>query len=253
MPQSFEGIKEKLKRSHENVLNLQIEVNRFFEESKYPSLPQDNMKLLAEAMEYHRQRAIPLRFSVLVGEIAHHLRSCLDHIVWQFSSESYRREHLKRIEFPILETRPIDKDSAKRHEGKIKGITNSGVLDLIEKLQPYNSPNPIESALLAIHNIDITDKHRELVLCFATGAVEVPPEVAARIVAKYAPRYQKGTLGTAFESEVHQEFQNNAKIVPTISFSNFRGREFEAVMPAIMELNNEIVRIVSRFDNFLPR
>jgi len=253
MSQSFDGIKEKLKRSHENVLNLQAEVNRFFEESRYPVLPQDDVKALLEAIKYHSQRDIPLRFSVLAGEIAHHLRSCLDHIVWQFSTDAYRRDHFKRIEFPILETRPPDKDSVKRHEGKIKGITNPDVLRAIEALQPYNSANPVESALLVIHNMDITDKHRELVLCLSTGAVEVPHEVVGRVVAKLRPSYQQGIMDGAFEAELQREIENHAKIVATISFANFRGREFEAIIPAMMELNNEVVRIVAHFDRFLPR
>ena len=252
MAQSFEGIKEKLKRSRENVLNLEAEVDRFFKESKYPVLPQDDKKLLLEAAQYHMQRDIPLRFSVLAGEIAHHLRSCLDHIIWQFSDDTYRRKHFKRIEFPILETRPIDKDSINRHEGKIKGITNPGVLDLIEKLQPYNSPNPIESPLLVIHNMDVIDKHRELVLCMSSGAINIPHEVIARFIANHPMGYKKGIPDAAFEADLRREIENHAQIVATISFPNFRGREFEAIVVAMMELNNDIVRIVESFSKYLP-
>jgi hypothetical protein len=251
MQDAFAGIKEKLKRSHQNVLNLQAEVNRFFEESRYPVLPQDDVKLLAEAIKYHSQRDIPLRFSVLAGEIAHHLRSCLDHIVWQFSSDLYRIDYPQRIEFPILEARPIDKDSVKRYEGKIKGITNPGVLDAIERLQPYNAANPVESPLLVVHNMDITDKHRELVLCLSTGALEIPHDVVGGVVAKLRTSYQQGIMDPTLESRLKREMQNHAKIVPTISFPNFRGREFEAVVMAMMELNNEIVQIVAQFDRFL--
>lgn len=253
MPDPFAGIKEKLKRSHENVLNLQAEVNRFFEESKYPVLPQDDIKALVEAIKYHSQRDIPLRFSVLAGEIAHHLRSCLDHIVWQFSSDAYRREHFKRIEFPVLETRPIDKDSIKRYEGKIKGITDTGVLDAIERLQPYNAINPVESPLLVIHNMDVTDKHRELILCLSTGAIEIPPDVVGDAVAKLRMSYQQGIVDPTLEARLKREMQNHAKIVATISFPNFRGREFEAVVMAMMELNNEVVRIIAEFARYLPR
>jgi hypothetical protein len=252
MPDPFAGIKEKLKRSYENVLNLQAEVNRFFEESKYPVLPQDNVQLLLEAVQYHSQREIPMRFSVLAGEIAHHLRSCLDHIVWQFSSDFYRREHFKRIEFPILETRPIDKDSIKRYEGKIKGITNVAVVDAIERLQPYNAISPVESPLLAIHNMDVIDKHRELVLCLSSGAIEIPHEAVSDAVAKLRASYQQGIVDPTLEARLKREMHNHAKIAATISFPNFRGREFEAVVMAMMELNNEIVQIIARFDRFLP-
>src|ERR1700722_16550539 len=109
MPDPFEGVKAKLERSNQNILNLESEIRRFFEESTYPIIPQDDPKLLLEAMKYHQRRTIPLRFSVLAGEIAHHLRSILDHIVWIFSDPIYREKHSVWIEFPILKSRPTDK------------------------------------------------------------------------------------------------------------------------------------------------
>jgi hypothetical protein len=41
---------------------------------------------------------VPPRFSVLAGEIVHHLRSCFDHVTWNFSVGA-TPEH-KRIDFP---------------------------------------------------------------------------------------------------------------------------------------------------------
>jgi hypothetical protein len=175
MTHPFDGINEKLKRSSENIRYIESEVTRFFEESDYPVFPQDDKKLILEAIEYHRQREIPPRFSVLIGEVVHHLRSCLDHIAWHFSTLEYRRDHFRRIEFPVLEAPPGDKDTLKRYEGKIKGITISEARRAIEALQPYNAPDPVDSPLLILHNMDIWDKHRELVLCFGTGAIAYPP------------------------------------------------------------------------------
>jgi hypothetical protein len=54
-----------------------------------------------------------LRFSVLAGEVIHHLRSCLDHLVWQLSSEPFRSAHSDRIEFPVYERAPVGKVSAR--------------------------------------------------------------------------------------------------------------------------------------------
>src|SRR5260370_884562 len=131
MPQKFDGIDEKLKRASENVRILEKEIARFFQEGKYPVLPEHDKKQLLEAIDYHKQRAIPLRFGVLAGEIIHHLRSCLDHVAWQFSSPEYRKDHVRQIEFPVFEKRPVDKDSRARYKRKIKGITDARVLGLI--------------------------------------------------------------------------------------------------------------------------
>src|SRR6266481_7650612 len=98
----FYGIVEKLKRFDENIGNLHNEIIAFFKGSKYPVLSNPDSKEWQEAVDYHRELVIPKRFSVLSGEIIHHLRSCLDHIVWHFSSAHYRRGHANAIEFPVF-------------------------------------------------------------------------------------------------------------------------------------------------------
>jgi hypothetical protein len=62
---------------------------------------------------------------VLSGEIIHHLRSCLDHVVWHFSDDTYRRKHVTHVQFPILKTRPTPADVFNKYERKVKGITDT--------------------------------------------------------------------------------------------------------------------------------
>jgi hypothetical protein len=246
MTHPFDGIGEKLKRSNESIKNLEAEIARFFQESDYPTLPKNNNKLLLEAITYHKDRPIPLRFSVLAGEIVHHLRSCLDHIVWIYSSPSYKSEHFRRIEFPIFEARPRDKNESTGYERKIKGIANTAVLALIEKLQPYNSPDPIDFPLFILHQMDIIDKHRELVLGIATGALELPIEIATRYVA-----YLSGDPKD-IPANIKSQLENDTKFVPQVSFKDFGRREIEPVVPALAELNNFVVRVCDQFDRKLP-
>src|SRR5258708_27984155 len=115
---AFEGVLERLKRTNENILNLQTEISVFFQEGKYPVIPEDDKKLLLEAIEYHKSRVIPSRFSVLAGEIVHHLRSCLDHVVWEFSTEAYRRDHFLRNEFPVFVAPAVHRDSISLYQRK---------------------------------------------------------------------------------------------------------------------------------------
>lgn len=83
----FHGIACKLKRVDENIINLNDEIDRFFKECKYPIIPHPNNEQWQNAVNYHRELRIPLRFSVLAGEVIHHLRACLDHVVWHFSTK----------------------------------------------------------------------------------------------------------------------------------------------------------------------
>jgi hypothetical protein len=235
---AFAGIVEKLKRANENIVNLHIEIGNFFEGSKYPVIPQENSQATLEAIQYHKRLEIPLRFGVLSGEIIHHLRSCFDHIAWGFSSATYRRDHPKKIEFPVLEARPIDKDSIHRYQRAIKGIRRKAVRGLIEQFQPYNTPDPRDSPLFILHDMDITDKHRELVLCYSKAMADVPFPVLREWKSRNLIPSEKGGHVESLTPELVREFKKHAKVVPQIAFSNFGRRTTEPVVPALMELYN---------------
>ncbi|MGB9198811.1 MAG: hypothetical protein WCB53_17955 [Terriglobales bacterium] len=241
----FAGIDEKLVGANENIRNLEIEISRFFQEGKYPILPEHDKEELLKAIEYHKNRVIPLRFSVLTGEAVHHLRSCLDHIAWTFSTIQYREENFRKIEFPVFEKRPVDKNSLARYEGKVKGIANPDVLNLIERLQPYNAADPINTVLFVIHNFDAIDKHRELVLSVPTGAREFGPDVQD-FVAGYQRAHPEFT-----PVDLAIKLKPYGKLVPQISFKNFGRREIQPVIEGLMELFNETVMIVKGFAQYL--
>ena len=236
-PHPFAGIAEKLNRANENIRNLESEIATFFDESEHPILSHDNQKVIPEALEYHRSRQIPPRFSILSGEVVHHLRSCLDHIIWHFSDVTFREtpKNTKFIEFPILEKRPSDVFS--QYERKIKGIANTAVRSLIEECQPYKRPNPNESLLLAIHKMDIVDKHRELVIVVSTGAARFPIELWRRYENEELPISAIGT-----------DFKRHGKLVPEIAFREFCGAESEIVIQALGQMYNEVLRLVEAFD-----
>src|SRR5271170_3790317 len=161
----FAGVAEKLKRSHENIINLNHEIVGFFEACKYPVVPDVNSEEWQDAVDYHKNLVIPLYCAVLSGEIVHHLRSCFDHVVWHFSSAKYRLESENYIEFPVFRKEPSTKDELARYERKVKGISKSSILSLIEGIQPYKRGSDAEDdPVCIIHDMDRFDKHRELAI-----------------------------------------------------------------------------------------
>jgi hypothetical protein len=102
MTDALEGINEKLKRANENILNLEAEITRFFQESKHPIIGNEYKNLLLKKAEYNFSRKIPIRFSVLAGEIINQFRSSLDHIAWPLAIPDERRNHPTKIEFPVF-------------------------------------------------------------------------------------------------------------------------------------------------------
>jgi hypothetical protein len=244
MKPDFSGIEEKLKRTKENILNLDVEVRRFLETGKYPSvLPYEDKKLLLEGSAYHKERIIPLRFSVLAGEIIHHLRSCLDHVVWEFSGQWYRESKQQtRIQFPVLEVRPVNKPIRTGYEGKVKGISDPGALILIEMLQPCNTADPIRTSPLIIHKMDIMDKHRTLVLCGTTMAFDIPIEIFNRFMS-----YQRGEPGSS-PVDIGAEFKRNPYIYAQVAFKEFGRLKNEPLIQGLERLFNWVAMVAKRFD-----
>ena len=237
----FCGIAEKLKRTDQNIRNLQAEIDLFFQTSKYPVMPDMHDDRIFDAMKYHRDRPIPMRFRVLAGEIVHHLRSCLDHVIWEFSSDSYRKEFFYLIEFPVFKSEPVGEKETSRYEGKIKGVTNPDALTLIRNLQPYMTADPIDCPLLILHKMDIFDKHRELILFGSNAQINIPASVYAEIMRDKPPNYE------IKPGDLKGKLKANHRDVPQVSFRNFGRRKIQPVVPGLTELYNHIVKIIDGF------
>lgn len=240
--QEFRGIAEKLVRAEENIRNLDSEIEGFFSKSDYPVIPQDNRETALKAIEYHKNLVIPPRAAVLAGEIVHHLRSCFDHIVWHFSVNEV--SNIRRIEFPVFDKEPVNHESRSLYKRKIEGIADTNVLALIERLQPYNAADPLDDPLWVIHDFDIIDKHRELVICHGVGTTLIPPNMKPVVEA-----YQ-GAHPELNAAQVARHFESYGITQPNIAFRNFGRREIKPVTVGLIELFNYTVSMVEGFRFF---
>lgn len=121
-------------------------------------------KLATDGLEYFLIASghvdIPIRFSVLTGEIVHHMRSALDHLIGGLvlsNGNSLSKNH----QFPICSTR--EQYQRAKDKGMIRGLRKSSY-DIIESLQPFAQPVPGDTVLSVIQDYDNQDKHRVLLL-----------------------------------------------------------------------------------------
>jgi hypothetical protein len=235
----FTGIDAKLKRAEENIFCLHDRIGVFFEEGDYPVLPKNDSEAFREAIEYHRNRVVPPQFSVLAGEIVHHLRSCFDHVAWHFSVGPIQEPW--KIEFPVCTEEPINKKAIERFEGKIQGITDTNVVGMIKGLQPYNSSDPFDNPLWLIHDFDIIDKHRELVLSVTSGSVFFRTDMRPIIESYQRAHPELSAL------EVAHQFQRYGTMMPYVSFRNFGRGKFQPVIPGLVDLFNYTLDAVKGF------
>jgi hypothetical protein len=164
MSHPLDGCWAKIQRAKEQINNLNIEITSLLNNDAYSVVGE---------FQPERQRyvfkivgpPVPLRIAVLAGEIIHHLRSCFDHVVWALASKNGIPDET-RITFPVCETAEKYKNAVK--EGIIKGVSRAE-RPLIEALQPYQTNDPANSILKIIHDLDIADKHRLLIVVANTA------------------------------------------------------------------------------------
>lgn len=146
----------KLERAKQHILELEDGLNAFRLSRPYQPITNFNPNSGKTVYNIRVVAAPPESLSLIIGDAIHNLRSALDHLVWQLI-ESNGNIPTKRSAFPIYET------SAKYKTGsatQIEGMT-AAARCLIDATNPYVGGT---DDLWILHEIDIVDKHRLLLV-----------------------------------------------------------------------------------------
>ena len=98
------------------------------------------------------------QWACIFGDSIHTMRSALDIWMWErVTAELGGEPDSNRVYFPIYETRSSFKNWVK--DMRALGVSKE-TIEALRKLQPYEQEFPVrQSALFAIHRLDIDDKH----------------------------------------------------------------------------------------------
>ena len=99
-----------------------------------------------------------IRFGIVAGEITHHLRSSLNHVVHHLVTGNGGQPST-RIEFPIFTER---QKYASEVSQKIEGVS-ARAKTVIERSQPYHRGGG-RDPLWTVHEVDRIDKHRVVIV-----------------------------------------------------------------------------------------
>jgi hypothetical protein len=165
------GVEAKLKRAKAYAIELENQVNaRFAPETQSFSFERESSGTYVAKV--HGLPAVDPDWSLLVGEIVFHLRSCLDHLAWQivlFDDGVPGR----RTYYPIKDS-PFDKKGRYERVQMNPRVMNPAILDALEITQPYrdvdgklNPQSSQFSALRALRELNNIDKHRLLLVTAA--------------------------------------------------------------------------------------
>jgi hypothetical protein len=155
------GCHAKIERAEASIEELAMEFSTWLNSNPYPSRIDEDRDAGDYRLIFDFSTPLLPRFPVRVGEIAHDLRSALDHLVWREAVELLGREptekQAKGITFPICRTR------VELAKARVKPLVGPNAWAVIERAQPYDRGKPKRSrALGLLHWINRVDKHRLL-------------------------------------------------------------------------------------------
>ncbi len=158
---TIQGCRAKVARAEAAIEEMASEWTTWLATDPYPSRVDIDHDLGEHRLYFDFSTPIPRAFPVKIGEIAHHLRSALDHLVWREAVEVLNHEPSEKdarlIAFPICRSRVRFKES------KVKRYVSPDAWTIIERYQPYDRGKPKRSkALGLLHWINRIDKHRLL-------------------------------------------------------------------------------------------
>ena len=114
---SFNSSRAKIVRAREQLHTLERKIDRFCKSKSYTIKKERDLQTGEDLMIFHATKPIPLKWSIIIGEIIHDLRSALDHAIYELTILN-RGEALSGTEFPIFE----DEDKALNQQGTIAGM-----------------------------------------------------------------------------------------------------------------------------------
>jgi hypothetical protein len=155
----FSGVWIKVERAKEHISDLQALVERFDHAEPYRVLSYCELDTGDLVYEVKVSDQPPLRWSAIVGDAIHNLRSSLDLMVCE-TVRAKGNTVKKATGFPVFKSARACVDEFKSGApGQVQGAPKK-VVDFIKKSKPYKGAN---NPLWRIHQLDIADKHKLLV------------------------------------------------------------------------------------------
>lgn len=241
----------KLKRARKHIQSLRREVTVFLNHRPYTArFEKDSragiIRLVARASKFSEP---PIDFALLAGEVAHQLRSALDHAVYDLCSLRYSRPPTyRRTQFPIFDTL-AEYEKARRR--MIKDIPRSAS-SLIKRVQPYHRKTAIrEDPLWMLHDLNNTDKHRLIPIVVMGGK-----EVSVKDDGSWEEHgivFDRGFLPLKDGTELYRmpipdpdfTMDVNPELTCNIAFEQVGDAKFKPIIPLLQQLCIRVHGILS--------
>jgi hypothetical protein len=262
------GCWAKIDRAKEQVHDLDTEIATLLNSGIYTIVGEN---------QFERRRyvfkllgpAVPPRIAVISGEVIHHLRSCFDHVVWALASKSGLPD-TERVNFPVCQTHEKFQNAVR--SGIIRGVPRVA-RSVIEDLQPYRASDTPNSILQIVHDLDISDKHKLLVVVThtlvmsnelvvtknpctdPTFGIELPPittDQHAQLTTQYPWAIEDGVEvhWIPLRGPANPEFEMRVASTVQIAFEQVGATKRPQLIPILMQLCAFVETAIHKFDAF---
>ena len=163
----FAGAVAKVEHANRHIAAFAQEAGRYFAKRPYQVVQTPHTDTGEPGYYLYERLGFPnRRLALFIGDALHNLRSALDHLV--SACAIARGESPDRTQFPILLKEPGLEQKLLQDLGKAGPVA----IGLVRSLAPTPLGNPM---LTALHQLDITDKHRLIlpVACTMDVAIQV--------------------------------------------------------------------------------
>lgn len=164
MADALESSRLRLNRASEQLNSLKAEIEQFIGRNPYRTPIKLDPNAEWQTMYWRILEEPSPRWGVIIGEVAHNLRSALDHAVWQAALLHLEREpteeEARNIYFPIANTERQFTSSA-----VVSHFLSDEAVAAIQRTQPYRGGQRAQ-LLNTLRWLSNVDKHRSLQAAF---------------------------------------------------------------------------------------
>jgi len=183
---NVEGIRAKLARALEHLGTLDDQLGTYLDTSPFEIQRQIQPDGETSVFALQVRRPPPIELSVIVGEVAHQLRSAVEHIAFGLVLAAGNAP-TDRTVFPVLVKRPASL--------RIEGGVTAEALEIVDRVQPYTQLDAESHPLHVLHRLWNVDKHRSLhltALLLRESQIFLSPSDGSSMV---GGQFQSGPLG----------------------------------------------------------
>ncbi len=228
----------KVKRAKNHIRHLSKRRVGFIKSNTYFGVPKFDPKTNRMQFILGEIPQVDTDIQLLLGDIAHNLRSALDHLAWELARSVGVSDPM--VYFPISKDEKIYKAES---GGKTIGIPKDAK-DFIDRIGPYGGHDDL---LWGLHELDRIDKHR-LVLAITSKtqswSATLDP-TGSNYDFAFVPALKAGDV--IGEIEGNHESDKQMSVTADIAFGEPEVFKGEALFPTLPVLADHIERIIGMF------